>query len=422
MSLSIPTNQPQPLTSLFPAFKGRVLYVGLDTGVDDGMALMQILASIKRPDNSASKVQLIGAIPTVGNAILPQTQINTARLLDLTKTTDTPLYPGAQAPLAIQGNSTAIALMEAQINATHFYGHDGLSDITGWPNTQVSLRKALGYQFAATEIMQATRETAITLISTSSLTELAQVFSELEKRDNQSSGAYARGIRAISIMGGCMSPKAGCNAPFGIPDDKKTSEANFFFDSPAAQQVFSVCQKYRIPILLSPLDLTQQTGLLWGAEQVDYLRSINNVVSNRAANFTAVVPYLDAPCFPNNSYPMHDLHSAAAILLPELYDVTRVSAHISDIGEVVVNDTTPLSDRFVYVLSMSPANQKLFYPRVLDGYNAFSEDSSQNMMQSALIVGAVFLAVLAFCATGSFVYKAATSCRSKLKQQQYISV
>ncbi|MBI2792230.1 MAG: nucleoside hydrolase [Gammaproteobacteria bacterium] len=374
-------NTTQPMSevyqSLFPQDTIRLLYLGEDMGVDDAAALLQVLAAkSKQVITNSKKIELIAIVPCTGNAVLTQTQENTLKILELTNNQAIPVYPGAIAPLAIQNNQTAINEMEKGTNTTHFYGHDGLEDVGEWPAVNIKMQTIQGFQFAADTIFAASIHKPLTLVSTSSLTELAKTLTELirlDKAHELTEGSFAKKISAISMMGGCINPTVGCNAPFNVPDNQKNSEANFYFDTPAAQIVFSTCQKYGIPILLAPLDITQQPGLLWTKAQVKALYETNNPVAKQMARVTDVVPYLDVPCFPNGTYPMHDLHATADFIFPHLYDVTKVAITIGDVGQTQINENASDAQKNVYVLSMNLANQEKFYQAVLEAYRNFDK-------------------------------------------------
>ncbi|MCE5293517.1 MAG: nucleoside hydrolase [Chlamydiales bacterium] len=380
---------------LFSQEKIRALYVELDPGVDDAAALLQLVAaSLGTNPEIGKSVVIEGVVPCVGNAILSQTEVNARELLELADSQSVPVFPGAEAPLAIENNATAIAEMNKNINATHFYGHDGLSDVCGWPKVNMPIQVKPGYQYAAEKIASASPENPITLISTSALTELSKTLNELVSQDAQKglpAGSFAKNINAITIMGGCIDPKeTGCNAPFNVPDTQKNSEANFYFDSDAAKQVFALCHKYDIPILLSPLDLTQQPGLLWGPQQTQYLRSLNNTVASQMAKVGEAVPYLDAPCFPHGTYPMHDLLAVACILRPDLFEVTPIAAEIGNVGQIIEDTTAPVEKRKVFVLKMPKQNQTLFFEAMLSHYKKFNNlDSGRSLWT---IIGATIAA------------------------------
>jgi hypothetical protein len=155
-----------------------------------------------------------------------------------------------------------------------------------------------------------------------------------------------------------------------MPDKDKNSERSFFFDVPAAQSVFSICERFGIPIYLTTLDLTQQPGLLFTKEQVSTLQKINNVVAKQMASVTNVIPYLDARVCPPNTYYMHDLIGVGALLHPELYSCTKAAVTIGSVGELSINPNA--SNANVYLLSMPEQNQTQFYDTVLQHFKAFN--------------------------------------------------
>lgn len=370
---------------LFSQDSMKVLYIELDPGVDDGAALLQLLAArINSP--SGKKIEVMGLIATSGNVVLSQGEINALRYLELANSQDISVFSGEVAPLALQNNETEIEQYEKGINRTHFYGYDGESDVGGWPSITTSVRSTPGYQYAASVIYNSTEP--LTLLSTSPLTVLAKTLVELENFDSQNGrvlGSFAKNINAISIMGGCIDPKIGCNAPFNVPNNQKTSEANFYIDPQAAQQVFSMCKKYGITILLAPLDLTQEPNLYWTSKQVDQLNQIGNSVAQEFAKVSKSIPWIDAMNFPNGTYPMHDEHAVDLLLFPQMYNVTRVSAIIGSIGQMIINVSAQESEKKVYILGMPLDKQIIFYQTVLEEYNNFNPPSNDGSNTATII-------------------------------------
>ncbi|MBS0638187.1 MAG: nucleoside hydrolase [Verrucomicrobia bacterium] len=268
----------------------------------------------------------------------------------------------------MQNDTQAIEQLEKQINATHRYGHDGLEDVGGWPQATAAIQNMPGHEKIALSVLRATPATAVTLVSTAGLTDLAQALELLVHFDPD--GHFVQNINAIIIRGGCMTPGLECNAPPFKPDDKKDSELSFFFDPPSAQTVFSICQQYQIPIVLLPLALTQQPGLLWTKKQVETLEAINNDVAAQMAKITKVIPYLDARHFPAGTYPMHDLFAAAALLRPEFFIANRTSVSIGPLGQIVTDSSADVQN--VYVLSMPQEQQSAFYDTILKEYDNFN--------------------------------------------------
>lgn len=364
---------------LFPGDTINVVYTNLDPGVDDAIALMQLLANLnvgEKPKNK-KKVNLLGVVPCVGNAVRSQTQLNALRLLGITKN-NILAYEGATAPLVIEKNETAIAEMERQINETHFYGHDGLEDVGGWPKVTQTKQEKPGYQFAAQSVAQASPENPITFVSTAPLTELAKTLIEIERINEAKGlalGTLFKNINAISMMGGVFDPKQ-ANAPFNRKH--KISEENFYFDVEAAKLVFEKAQQFRIPILLAPLDLTKQPGLLWTKDQVGMLEKINNVVAKKMARVTGIVPHMDVKHFPKDTYPMHDLQATAPLLYPNFYRVIPCSITIGSEGEIKVNENATNLERNVFRYTISPELQKTFYDNVLADYCDFNNVTTKN--------------------------------------------
>ncbi len=356
--------------TLFPGKTLNIFYSELDPGVDDGMALTQVLAATKSKTHApiGKAVSLLGTVPTVGNVVLSQAETNTLQFLEITRSQNILAFPGAVAPLAIENNTAAIEALEKKINAAHFYGHDGESDVGGWPNVTMNMQTTPGYLQAALAITQS--PDPITLMSTAALTELSKTLTKLVEINPE--GTFAKNINAIVIRGGCINPDIGCNAPDFMPDNKKNSEISFYFDVPAVQNVFSICEDYSIPIILCPLDLTQQPGLLWTKEQVTTLKNINNNVTEQLAKISDVVPYPFARHFPTGTYPMHDLFAAAALLWPDFFEATKAAVSIGDVGQISYNQNVTESEKNVYILSMTPEKQKVFYDIILEEYNAFT--------------------------------------------------
>jgi purine nucleosidase len=387
---------------LFPQDTLRVLYIELDPGVDDSAALFQLLARrvANLVSSLAKQIEVLGTIPCFGNVVLSQAEENTLKLLETAGSQDIAVYTGAIAPLDFENNQTAIQLMDQNINATHFYGYDGEADVGGWPTVTMALQPSPGYQFSASLISNTPTDSPLTLLSTSPLTTLSKTLRQLVAID--AAGTFAKKIAAISIMGGCVDPKVGCNAPFTVPNDQKTSEANFFIDPPAAQNVFAICQKYQIPILLAPLDLTQEAGLLWTKKQVEMLQQINNPAAQQMARISETIPYIDALNFPNGTYPMHDLQAVTPLLFPQFYNVTRLAVTIGEIGQMIINATATDEEKNVYVLGMSLDNQASFYQTVLVEYTNFSPSRNQSardkIITLLIILGALlFTAMLIGC-------------------------
>ena len=84
--------------------------VDCDTGIDDAMALLFLLAS--------DGVEIVGITSVFGNNTAAQCAMNSLRVLELAGHTDIPVAIGAEKPIV--GEVTYLA--------THVHGSDGLGD------------------------------------------------------------------------------------------------------------------------------------------------------------------------------------------------------------------------------------------------------------------------------------------------------
>lgn len=354
-----------------------------DDGVDDALAQLLILAEQEVSKN----IVVAGMVPTVGNAILGQTEINVRRILALTGRNDIPVYPGALTPLGLEKN---VSEVDAAINATHFYGHDGLSDLPpqSWPPITIPLQKKNGYEFIAELVLNATADNPVTLMSTAALTEIYKSLCKLEKLSEKLKlppRSFADKL-VIVAMGGIIDLNNGPNAPFDRPDYNnktcipknppcKDAEANFYWDTPATQGVFKLCAKYGIKIQLVTLDLTQNPALYWTKAQVAGLRAIQNYVASQIANMTDVVPWIDAKHFPKGKFPWHDGLTAAWILWgEELFYKILAAIVIGSHGETLKNND-PHAIPNVEIIAIRPDKAAECMKRVVAMFNNFGKNS-----------------------------------------------
>lgn len=375
-----------------------------DPGVDDTEDMYGLMAAIAK----GAPINFLGFVPQSGNSVLSDGERNTACSLKLAKM-KYKIYPGAIAPLALQGNKTAIRQFLSNTKKFGFYGADGWPTGTRQelcPHLTTQIECEQGDHFMARAMMKATADEPLVIMSTASLTTLASAFQILEQK------AERKGIPVetwtqnvvIYMMAGCVDPRTcGPNAPFNLPDFDlakncttspdphfdppcKISEANLYADTPAAQYVFNFCKK-RIRIYLIPLDLTQQTALLWTPAQTDYLFSLkNNRVAQGMATIARPVPIRDAPCFPpynGTNYPMHDGITVQAYLRPELFKEECASYSVGDVGQLLINPNATDEEKTVCALSMDLKIQEIFWNTVLPDYGYFNQSLPKRTLFAA---------------------------------------
>jgi purine nucleosidase len=189
--------------------------IDCDTGVDDAMALLYLLA---RED-----IDVVGITTVFGNNTAERCAHNTLRVLELVGRQDIPVAIGAEKPLV--GEVTYLA--------THVHGNDGLGD-SGLPTevtTSVSTRTAL----ELIEDLSAKHAGSLRILAIAPLTNIAHALDAIPDLTER--------VADIVIMGGAADV-AGNQSP--------AAEANIIHDPEAAQQVISAAW----PVTLVPLDVT----------------------------------------------------------------------------------------------------------------------------------------------------------------------
>ncbi|MCU1579104.1 MAG: hypothetical protein JWP19_1308 [Rhodoglobus sp.] len=191
--------------------------VDCDTGIDDAMALLFLLAS--------DGVEIVGVTSVFGNNTAAQCAINSLRVLELAGRTDIPVAIGAEKPLV--GEVTYLA--------THVHGSDGLGDaglpvdVAAQPSTKTAVEfiDELAERYAG----------ELRILAIGPLTNLAHALDQIP-------GLVGK-VRDVVIMGGAA------DAP---GNQSPAAEANIIHDPEAAQRVISAGWE----TTLVPLDVTMR--------------------------------------------------------------------------------------------------------------------------------------------------------------------
>ncbi len=194
--------------------------VDCDTGIDDAMALLYLLAH--------DEVKLVGITTVFGNNTAQQCATNSLRVLELAGRTDVPVAIGAENPLV--GEVTYLA--------THVHGADGLGD-AGLPATISTPPTSL----TAVELIDEVSRRypgELRILAVGPLTNLAHALDQLP--------SLAERVRDVVIMGGAA------DAP---GNQSPAAEANIIHDPEAAQRVITAAWE----TTLVPLDVTMREML-----------------------------------------------------------------------------------------------------------------------------------------------------------------
>jgi purine nucleosidase len=202
------------------------VFVDVDTGVDDAIALLYLLAS--------PQTQLVGIASTGGNVGVDQVCRNNLGLLELCRATDVPVSKGAAEPLS------APMYVPGKI-----HGAGGL----GYADLPASDRRLAGYD-AATAWVRAARTHPGELIgvATGPLTNLALALRAEPKLPTL--------LRRLVVMGGAYDYRGNVTP---------VAEFNISVDPEAAAEVFATwsvddAEPQRLPILCG-LDLTRHVAM-----------------------------------------------------------------------------------------------------------------------------------------------------------------
>lgn len=324
-----------------------------DPGIDDALMLAQSLSS--------PKLNILAIIPGAGNVCLEYTTKNTLKICELTARQDVAVYAGSAHPI----NQTKDIIENVK---TQTHGVDGLGGII-FPKIQMKIKGKNGAMMAAKEITECKDQ--ITLLSTGPLTDVYLTL----KFVLDENPLFLKNISAISIMAGVIDKKQ-ANAPRHLAPENRVSEFNIYFDPFAANEVFNICEKYNIPIFLSPLDLTHK--ILFTGERIDKIKQIGNPVTTAIASLISQVPSSYLQQFGpgedgNGMRPGHDVNASTALLHPEIYTIKQVNLGCvtepgPELGKLYIHQGIQPGN--VFVLDICPEMIPVFF-------NQFSDDMHQ---------------------------------------------
>ena len=267
------------------------VFVDCDTGVDDAMALLYLLA---RDD-----IDVVGITTVFGNNTAARCAHNTLRVLELVGRQDIPVAVGAERPLV--GEVTYLA--------THVHGNDGLGD-SGLP---MEVSTAVSDLSAVELIDRLSREHAgrLRILALAPLTNIARALETIPDLTDR--------VVDIVIMGGAADV-AGNQSP--------AAEANIIHDPEAAQLVISAAW----PTTLVPLDVTMVEVL------TERHRSMLIAADTPVSRFVAATTDFYFERYGMDSYgvrcsPCHDAVAAAILtgeVVPSVFPVIDVQVDCTD--------------------------------------------------------------------------------------------
>ncbi|MBX3091899.1 MAG: nucleoside hydrolase [Cryobacterium sp.] len=265
--------------------------VDCDTGVDDAIALLYLLAH--------PEVDVVGITSVFGNNTARTCALNTLRVLELAGREDIPVAVGSENPLV--GEVTYLA--------THVHGGDGLGD-TGIPPADESALSPLSATALISQLAQQF-EGQLRILAVGPLTNIARAM--------DADPAIVSRVRDIVFMGGAADVAGNQSA---------AAEANIIHDPEAARAVLSAGWK----ATMVPLDVTM-TEILTDDDRAA-LVAANTPVSTFVAAITDL--YFDgygADSFGHRCSPCHDALAAAILtgeVVPEVMPLLHVEVDCTD--------------------------------------------------------------------------------------------
>ncbi|GBE65809.1 nucleoside hydrolase [Mycobacterium sp. MFM001] len=306
------------------------IFLDVDTGVDDALALVYLLAS--------PEADVVGIASTGGNVGVDQVCENNLALLDLCRAPDIPVAKGAGQPLSCPMCPPGKA-----------HGPKGL----GYVELPASNRQLVGYD-AATAWVKAARAHPGELIgvATGPLTNLALAL--------RAEPALPTLLRRLVIMGGAYDYRGNTNP---------VAEWNIHVDPEAAAEVFAA---WSDPILCG-LDLTQHIAMTPA--------HLERLAPGRLARFIddAMRFYFEAHRDAGHGYlaHLHDPLAAAVALDPDLVTTQPATVDVELAGTLTrgmtVTDWTGRWGRKPNALIGIGVDPDVFFDRFIDRVGVFAQ-------------------------------------------------
>lgn len=235
------------------------LICDLDTGIDDTLALLYILASIDQHTADAEDLELVGVTGTFGNVTTAQGVRNDLAVLDMFGHPEVPVYAGRDHALGMRS-------FEVSPGSSFIHGRNGLGDIE-IPDSSRRPEPEAAEKFLIESSRRYGKD--LVILATGSFTTLAAALQE--------DPDMARRVGRIVMMGAAVTVPGSVNA---------WTEANVSQDPEAADIVFHS----GAPLLVVGRDVTARTRI--SREQVEQWGKAG---TDRGVFMTEVMDrYLDA--------------------------------------------------------------------------------------------------------------------------------
>jgi len=286
---------------------GRNIFLDVDTGVDDALAL---LLAVRSP-----QLNVKGVTCVAGNVPIDKVVRNTLDILNVADASHVPVATGMEFPL-----------VERMFNATEIHGANGLGgiDLPVSPSTVIDKHAV---EFLAEEIDKSSEK--VTIVALGPLTNIATLFRIYPN--------VVSSIEQLVIMGGAIGP--GNITP--------TAEFNIRQDPEAADMVFNT----DVPTLLYVWDVF--TRVIFDKQEVEEMIVSDNKCKSTAGKL--LLSYLNTK--KEDTAGIGDAGAVACLLIPEAITIDDVPISVELTGEHTRGQTV-FDQRKRRLSSLQPKIQK----------------------------------------------------------------
>ena len=259
-----------------------------DPGHDDALAILLALSSPK-------EINCLGITTSAGNVPLELTTKNALRVLALIKNNNIEVYKGCPKPL-----------IGELVTAENVHGESGLDTGSGTslpePISRYNDKHAVNFIL---DTLKEAPNNDITLVATGPLTNLAAAFSI----DPQT----FRRAKRIVLMGG---------AGFEPGNITPAAEFNIYVDPFAAKSIF----QSELEIFMFGLDVTHK--MIITSSRLKAIKSSSSLVGPAVADLLTFFNVYDTKKYGWDGAPLHDPCTIAWLILPEIFEVKKMSVEI----------------------------------------------------------------------------------------------
>lgn len=275
---------------------GRPIIIDCDPGQDDAVMLLLALAAPEELD-------VLGITAVAGNVPLHLTQRNARLMCELAGRTEVPVFAGCARPM-----------VRDLITAEAVHGKTGIDGFEIY-EPEMPLQGRHGVDFIV-ETLMAAGDGAITLVPTGPLTNIAMAFVKEPRVVGK--------VREIVLMGGAMRESGNTSA---------SAEFNILVDPHAAHVVFR-CGR---PITVMGLDVTHKA--LTTPERLRAFKALGTLVGRTIHAMLEFYDRHDMEKYGTAGGPLHDPHTIAFLLKPELFKAKRVNVEVEIHSELTMGET-----------------------------------------------------------------------------------